>query len=207
MKIETPNGWRTLEDFTTFEKQDAHGKKASALRLEYNKKTVVLSQLTNADALGTPVKIIFFTDEESKTRRAWLHTKDNAGKIIVHLAYDVELNPSEPMPEKLELTTVMLYAIMEKLAVHDAKTSARPTPSEYFRAYMITKLPPKTMRLKGWKDRTMRGRRQLVENVIAENYGSKVNLRKFRDTIDSRIFHAAEIQMEAARKHGSKAHL
>ena len=110
-------------------------------------------------------------------------------------------------PEKLELAAALLWAILEKIAVHDAKATARPTPSEFFRAYMIDKLTSKAMKLRGWRERTLRNRRQLAETVIAECYGSKVSLRKFRDIVDPRIFRAAEQQIEAARKHGRKAFL
>ncbi|MCX6996631.1 MAG: hypothetical protein NTV49_06000 [Kiritimatiellaeota bacterium] len=118
-----------------------------------------------------------------------------------------EIAPPSP-PENLKITEALMWGILEKIAVHDAKLTTHPTPSEFFRAYMIEKLTTKAMRRRKWKDRTIRNRRQLVETVIAEQRSDpKVNLRKFRDDIDPRIFHTAERQIEAVRKRGREAFL
>lgn len=128
---------------------------------------------------------------------------------LTHLEQSVtqkHAKPTEsPTPDKLTVTQAVMWTILNQLAVHDAKMSARPTLSEYFRAYMMDKLTTKAMKQRGWKERTMRNRRQLAEKVITETYGRKINLRKFRDTIDPRIFRAAEEQLEAARARGRKA--
>lgn len=111
-----------------------------------------------------------------------------------------------PTPKTLELTQVLYYAIMEKLAVYDAKVSAHPWHSEYFRAFMIEKLSTREMKMKPWNERTMRLRKKTIENVIAESYGiQRINLRKYRDSVDPRTFSAAEEQMDAVRKRRSKA--
>lgn len=114
----------------------------------------------------------------------------------------------QPLPaEKIELTMPIMEAIRNRLAEHDGAMKARPTLSEFFQAYMIQKMSTNTMRAHGWSDRTIRNRRCLAERVIAEHFGGKVQLRKFRDSIDPRVWGAAERELKRARERGCNVHL
>lgn len=108
---------------------------------------------------------------------------------------------------ELELSEALLTAIYEKLAIYDSRSTAQPSARDYFSAFMREKLGAREMKRRGWKERTMRNRRVLVEAVICELYGKDISLRKFRHAIDPRVFHAAERQIEAARKRGRNAFL
>lgn len=178
----------------------------------YSTEYVVFASGFNTDLLGDKekslsviVRLATVAEEESMVVPQKVGPLAN-NKPAEILAPPPSVAPPSP-PERIEITSPVMDAIRNRLAERDAGMKARPTLTEFFHAYMIEKLPLKAMRSRGWSDRTIRNRRQLAEIVIAEHFGGQVQLGKFRDAIDPRIWRESERELKRARERGRKARL